>query len=83
MHDRMDKKTVRDINSRLFFGSGKAGTDTEIKAWQYVEMAYERIGLRAPADVPELESLEDVEIWMCLDARVNRIMRMRESAMAG
>ena len=37
----------------------------------------------APADVPELESREDAEIWMCLDARVNRILRMRESALAG
>ena len=83
MRGRMDTKTVQDINSRLFFGSGNARTETELKPWQYVEMEYERIGLRAPADVPELESREDAEIWMCLDARVNRIMRMRESALAG
>ena len=83
MRGRMDAKTVQDINSRLFFGLGNARTETELKPWQYVEMEYERIGLRAPADVPELESREDAEIWMCLDARVNRIMRMRESALAG
>ena len=83
MQERMDAKTVQEINSRLFFGSGNAKTASELKSWQYVEMEYDRMGLRAPADVPELESREDAEIWMCLDARVNRIVRMRESALAG
>ena len=54
-----------------------------IRPWQYVLMEYDRMGLTPPAVIPPLESMEDAEIWMCLDARVNRAMRMRESALAG
>ena len=83
MYGRMNAETVQEINRRLFFGSGNVKMKSELKPWQYVEMEYERIGLRAPADVPDLESQEDADIWMCLDDRVNRILRMRASALAG
>lgn len=86
MSCRMNMKTIRDINSRLFFSSGEAGNrgaKQELKPWQYVEMEYARMGLTPPADIPVLETIEDAEIWMCLDERVNRSLRMRESAIAG
>ena len=79
----MDAKTVRDINSRLFFGSAGAWGSPEIRPWQYVEMEYGRMGLSTPQQVPPMESIEDAQIWMCLDERVNRTMRMRERQMAG
>ena len=86
MNGRMSMKTVRDINSRLFFSAGDAGergVQREMKPWQYVVMEYARMGLTPPAEIPRLESIEDAEIWMCLDERVNRSLRMREPALAG
>ena len=84
MMNRMNPETIRNINSRLFFSAGAArGQEQELRPWQYVQMEYERMGLTPPAVIPPLESMEDAEIWMCLDARVNRAMRMRESALAG
>ena len=80
---RMSANTVRDINSRLCFASAGAEDTYMIRPWQYVLMEYDRMGLTPPAVIPPLESMEDAEIWMCLDARVNRAMRMRESALAG
>ncbi len=47
---------------------------------QYVEMSYNRVGLQAPAYVPDLDTLEDADIWMCLDARMN--YKMREAPVA-
>ena len=35
-----------------------------------------------PAYIPRLESMEDAEIWMCLDERVNRRIRMQERNIA-
>ena len=79
----MDEKTIRDINSRLYFASGDTFAASGIRPWQYVEMEYARMGLRTPYNVPELESIDDADIWMCLDERVNHSLRMRETALAG
>ena len=81
--NRMNLNTVRDINTRLYFASGNVISPTEVRPWQYVEMEYDRMGFQAPANVPRLESIEDADIWMCLDERVNRRMRMCERALAG
>ena len=83
MRGRMDYNTVRDINSRLFFNAADARGASGLKPWQYVDMEYARMGLTPPVSVPPLESLEDADIWMCLDERVNYSLRMREAALAG
>ena len=80
MNQKMDMNTIREINSRLFFGSGSAEKSEETRPWQYVQMEYNQMGLTAPSYVPELETMEDADIWMCLDARVNHAVRMRENA---
>lgn len=75
---RLDDETITKINSALFF-SGKHSDrpERELRPWQYVQMEYERVGLVPPADMPEFRSVEDAEIWMCLDTRYNR--RLREA----
>lgn len=80
MMNRMDRQTVQDINARLLFSAGSAQGSAEVRPWQYVEMEYNRLGLTPPAWIPRLDTLEDAEIWMCLDERVNRRLRMRETA---
>ena len=80
---RMDLETIREMNARLFFQSGLGKPSREVRPWQYVEMEYSRMGLTPPSSVPQLATREDAEIWMCLDARVNNRMRMRESSLAG
>ena len=80
---KMDEKTIRDINSRLYFASGDATGTSGIRPWQYVEMEYAKMGLRSPYFVPRLDTIDDADIWMCLDERVNRSLRMRETALAG
>ena len=83
MTNRMNQETIRNINSRLFFSSCAAPYQVpELRPWQYVQMEYERMGLTPPAFIPQLGSIEDAEIWMCLDERVNRQMRIRESSIA-
>ncbi len=83
MMNTMNQETIRNINSRLFFSAcGERYQAPALKPWQYVQMEYERMGLTPPAFIPRLESLEDAEIWMCLDERVNRQMRMRETSIA-
>ena len=47
----------------------------ELRPWQYVVMAYHRVGLPAPVRIPDFASLEDADIWMCLDMRYNRRLR--------
>ncbi|MBR2822723.1 MAG: hypothetical protein IKE24_03455 [Clostridia bacterium] len=81
MVQRMDMKTIHEINSRLYFGSAGVGTAAEIAPWQHVIMSYNQAGLTAPSYVPPLETREDADIWMCLDERMN--YKMRESALAG
>ena len=83
MMNRMNPETIRNINSRLFFSAGTGrGQEQELRPWQYVLMEYERMGLMPPAYIPRLESMEDAEIWMCLDERVNRRIRMQERNIA-
>ncbi len=76
----MDARTIQEINSRLFFGSSGAKPAAEPRPWQYVQMTYNQMGLTAPSYVPPLETREDAEIWMCLDSRVNRAVRLREES---
>ncbi len=83
MSNQMSENLIREINCRMFFSLGTAKGSAELRPWQYVEMEYARMGLTPPPYIPPLESVEDAEIWMCLDERVNRRMRMRESALAG
>ena len=73
----MDLDTVRRINSAVFFTTGEKYETPEMRPWQYVQMEYERVGLSAPAEMPYFETVEDAQIWMCLDSRYN--MRLRES----
>ena len=47
----------------------------ELRPWQYVVMQYHRVGLQAPLNIPDFDSLEDADIWMCLDMQYNRRMR--------
>ncbi|MDO5435806.1 MAG: hypothetical protein Q4G19_05505 [Clostridia bacterium] len=51
----------------------------ELAPWQYVQMEYDRVGLPAPLDIPEFETKEDAEIWLCLDMRYNRRLREMNS----
>ncbi len=81
MYQRMDMQTIREINSRLYFSSAGMKDSKKPAPWQHVVMTYNEAGLRAPSYVPPLETNEDADIWMCLDARMN--YRMREAPMAG
>ena len=77
----MNRETVRAINSALMFtASGEKNERPEIRPWQYVQMEYERVGLMPPAGMPRFETVEDAEIWMCLDSRYNN--RLKENAWA-
>ncbi len=74
----MNLQTIQNINSAVLFRSGRAGAQSGIRPWQYVQMEYERVGLTPPAYLPPFETVEDAQIWMCLDSRYNRAL-MRES----
>lgn len=74
----MNMKTVRKINQALAFITAGEYEKPAVRPWQYVQMEYERVGMMPPADMPAFESLEDAEIWMCLDAEYNT--RLREQA---
>ncbi|MBQ9251876.1 MAG: hypothetical protein IJ188_04485 [Clostridia bacterium] len=80
--NRMDPRLIHEMNARVFFQSGLKKPQSEVRPWQYVEMKYRDMGLVPPSYIPPLETMEDAEIWMCLDDRVNRRMRMRESGIA-
>ena len=80
---KLNCSLIQEINTRLFFQSGMNKPSSELRPWQFVEMEYDRLGLSAPQTVPQLDTLEDAEIWMCLDERVNRRVRMREQCLAG
>ena len=77
MNHAMNDQIIHTINSALFFSSGEKYEKPEMRPWQYVQMEYERVGLSAPAEMPYFETVEDAQIWMCLDSRYN--MRLRES----
>ena len=77
MSRQMDPNTVHAINSALLFTAGGTYRQPEIRPWQYVQMEYERVGLVPPAGIPRFETVEDADIWMCLDSRYNS--RLRET----
>ena len=78
MSSRMDMDTIRTINSAVLFTSRGKYEEPEIRPWQYVQMEYERVGLVPPAGMPRFATVEDAEIWMCLDSRYNS--RLRDTA---
>ena len=73
----MNAATIKAINQALLFNSKEPYERPEVRPWQYVQMEYERVGLVPPAETPRLDTVEDAEIWMCLDSRYNT--RMRET----
>ncbi len=80
---RMDPETIRKINQAVYFMSREPYEAPEMKPWQVVTMEYERVNLLPPSDMPRFASMEDAEIWMCLDSRYNSRVRMCELAQAG
>lgn len=74
----MKIRTVREINQALSFITAGDYEKPAIRPWQYVQMEYERVGMMPPADMPAFKTLEDAEIWMCLDAEYNTRLRERE-----
>lgn len=78
MSSTMNRNTIRAINSALLFTTNGTYEKPEIRPWQYVQMEYERVGLLPPPGMPRFETVEDAEIWMCLDSRYNS--RLREAA---
>ena len=78
MSRRMSSDTIHAINTALLFTAGGKYEKPELRPWQYVQMEYERVGLMPPARMPRFETVEDAEIWMCLDSRYNT--RLRETA---
>ncbi len=74
----MSSQTIASINSALFFMSGEPYERPEPRPWQYVRMEYERVGLVPPARTPDFDTVEDAQIWMCLDGQYNA--RLREMA---
>ena len=78
MSSRMNLSTVQAINTALLFTSGGEYEKPAIRPWQYVQMEYERVGLIPPASAPHFQSVEDAQIWMCLDSRYNN--RLRETS---
>ena len=77
MSRQMDRNTIHAINSALLFTARGSYEAPEIRPWQYVQMEYERVGLVPPSGMPEFRTVEDAEIWMCLDSRYNS--RLRET----
>ena len=73
----MNKETVKQINQALAFITAGKYEQPEIRPWQYVQMEYERVGMMPPMSTPAFESVEDAQIWMCLDAEYNTRLRER------
>ncbi len=80
MSRMMSTDTIRAINSALLFTAKDRYEQPEVRPWQYVQMEYERVGLLPPFGMPRFATVEDAEIWMCLDSRYNA--RLRETAYA-
>ena len=78
MSRQMNRSTIHAINSALLFSAGGKYERPEVRPWQYVQMEYERVGLIPPASAPHFQSVEDAQIWMCLDSRYNN--RLRETS---
>ncbi len=75
MNSMMNRNTIRAINTALLFTANGKYEQPEIRPWQYVQMEYERVGLVPPAGTPRFSTVEDAEIWMCLDSRYNSRLR--------
>lgn len=75
MSKAMNMDTIRSINNALLFTAKGAYEKPEVRPWQYVRMEYERVGLVPPARLPDFQTVEDAEIWMCLDSRYNCRLR--------
>ena len=73
----MNIKTIRTINQALQFISSGEYQKPEIRPWQYVQMEYEKVGMMPPVSVPAFKTVEDAQIWMCLDAEYNTRLRER------
>lgn len=73
----MNEQLIRKINDSLYFTVCGEYERPEIRPWQYIQMEYERVGMTPPVSVPRLESMEEAQIWMCLDAEYNRRLRER------
>ena len=74
---KMKTKTVIKINQALQFVAAGEYEKPEIRPWQYVQMEYERVGMMPPMTAPAFDSLEDAQIWMCLDAEYNTRLHER------
>ena len=70
---RLSENTIAAINSALLFASNRSDEEERLalRPWQYVQMAYEGVGLMPPNRIPDFQSFEDAEIWMCLDSQYN------------
>ena len=79
----MSEQTIRQINQVLFFTATGEYEQPPIRPWQYVQMEYERVGMMPPVSIPAFESMEDAQIWMCLDAEYNTRLRERTWLAAG
>ena len=75
---QLDPSLISRINSSLLFSSRQPYEVPALRPWQWVEMEYERVGLTPPAWIPDFETIEDAQIWMCLDRQYN--LRHRESS---
>ena len=74
----MNDQVIAAINSaRLFSAQSQPPREVpSLRPWQAVQMEYERVGLQPPACIPDFPTMEDAEIWMCLDRQYN--LRLRE-----
>ncbi len=75
---QLELSTIRAINEALYFTSNCPYEKPDIRPWQYVQMEYERVGMAAPIQTPAFDTIDDAQIWMCLDGRYNA--RLREVA---
>ena len=71
----MNEQTIRHINEALLFTLDLEYERPDIRPWQYVQMEYERVGMISPAYIPAFESVDEAQIWMCLDAAYNARLR--------
>ena len=78
----MDTAIIQAINRGVYFRSGRKQEPSPVRPWQYVRMEYERVGMNPPANMPEFDTVEDAQIWMCLDQNYNMRLRENEYRMA-
>ena len=69
--NRLSQQTIEMINNGVYFRSRKMYEAPPLRPWQYVLMEYQRVGLMPPRSIPDFESMEQAEFWMCLDERYN------------